>query len=167
MNKRNQILIFSFLTTCLTAYSSAQPHSANEIKPPPAATYQHFEHWLLPTSGKITTQFHVGQNGNNGVDFSGVEGQPIVAVADGQVLYVGNHLKGYENLIIIKHNNIFRSAYSNNQQILVKEHQFVKAGQTIATMGSSNKAPPQLHFEIRKNGVPVDPTSYLPNNPTQ
>ncbi len=130
-------------------------------------TYKHFEQWLLPTAGTVSTAFNDGVNGSKGINFSGIKGQPIVAVANGQVLYVGNALKGYENLIIIKHNNIFRSAYSNNQQIFVKEHQFVKAGQIIATMGSSNNAPPQLHFEIRKNGVPVDPTSYLPNIPTQ
>jgi len=166
MNGRKQILSFSFIATCLSASSATTPNSTQDTKPQPTA-YQHFEQWRLPTAGNVSRAFNAGENGNKGINFTGIKGQPVVAVADGQVLYVGNTLKGYENLIIIKHNNIFRSAYSNNQQILVKEHQFVKAGQIIATMGSLNDAPPQLHFEIRKNGVPVDPASYLPSQSTR
>ncbi|MFZ4832006.1 peptidoglycan DD-metalloendopeptidase family protein [Rouxiella sp. Mn2063] len=167
MDGKNHILIFSFLTICLTGCPAPQPHSTQDKTLAPNQAYRHFEQWLVPTAGTISSSFNDGENHNKGINISGIKGQPIVAVADGQVLYVGNALKGYENLIIIKHNNIFRSAYSNNQQALVKEQEFVKAGQVIATMGSSNNAAPQLHFEIRKNGVPVDPMAYLPSQSTR
>ena len=90
------------------------------------------------------------------------EGTPVKAVADGQVIYADNGLRGYGNLIIVQHNQTFLTAYGNNQSLLAKEGQQVKRGQQIATMGNSDASRTQLHFELRENGQPVDPSRYLP-----
>ena len=99
---------------------------------------------------------------NKGFDISGKAGDPIVAAADGRVVYAGAGLRGYGNLIILKHNNTFLTAYAHNQTLLVKEDQSVKKGQKIAEMGSSDADRVKLHFEIRRQGKPVDPAKYLP-----
>ncbi len=118
--------------------------------------------WRWPTDGKIIDNFSSAEGGNKGVDIAGSKGQSIVATANGRVVYAGNALRGYGNLIIIKHNDDYLSAYAHNDTMLVREQQEVKAGQTIATMGSTGTSSTRLHFEIRYKGKSVNPLQYLP-----
>ncbi|MGY5652210.1 murein hydrolase activator NlpD [Vibrio cincinnatiensis] len=118
--------------------------------------------WLWPTKGRVIKSFSAGDQGNKGIDIAGQRGQPIISTAAGSVVYSGNALRGYGNLIIIKHNDHYLSAYAHNDQLLVKEGQSIKAGQKIATMGSSGTNSVRLHFEIRYQGKPVNPQRYLP-----
>jgi lipoprotein NlpD len=99
---------------------------------------------------------------NKGVDIGGAAGDPVLAAADGRVVYVGAGLRGYGNLIILKHDNVFLTAYAHNRSLLVKEDQSVLKGQKIAEMGSSDTDRVKLHFELRRQGKPVDPLKYLP-----
>jgi lipoprotein NlpD len=101
---------------------------------------------------------------NKGLDIGGKAGDPVFAAADGKVVYAGAGLRGYGNLIIIKHNNTYLSAYAHNQALLVKEDQAIQKGQKIAEMGNSDADQVKLHFEIRRQGKPVDPTRYLGGN---
>ncbi|WP_158368195.1 murein hydrolase activator NlpD [Candidatus Williamhamiltonella defendens] len=117
--------------------------------------------WKWPTTGKIIDQFSASDEGNKGIDISGSRRQPIFSTADGQVVYAGNALRGYGNLIIIKHSDDYLSAYAHNDTILVREQQKVKSGQKIATMGSSGASLVKLHFEIRYKGQSVNPLQYL------
>jgi len=118
--------------------------------------------WQWPTNGKIIGTYSVRDVGKKGLDIAGRSGQPIYAAASGTVVYSGNGLRGYGQLIIIKHNDTFFSAYAHNRKILVKEDQKVNKGQHIADMGSTEADRPQLHFEVRRDGKPVDPLRYLP-----
>lgn len=118
--------------------------------------------WRWPTDGKIIENFSGTDGGNKGIDIAGSKGQAIVATADGRVVYAGNALRGYGNLIIIKHNDDYLSAYAHNDTMLVKEQQDIKAGQKIATMGSTGTSSTRLHFEIRYKGKSVNPLQYLP-----
>ncbi|ABR73934.1 hypothetical protein CBG46_02490 [Actinobacillus succinogenes] len=118
--------------------------------------------WQWPTTGKITQGFSAGDGGNKGIDIGGSKGQAVYAAAPGRVVYAGNALRGYGNLIIIKHDDDFLSAYAHNDSISVRDQQEVKAGQQIAKMGSSGTNRVKLHFEIRYKGKSVDPTRYLP-----
>ena len=118
--------------------------------------------WQWPTSGNIIQGFSDTDGGNKGIDISGSRGQAVKAAASGRVVYAGNALRGYGNLIIIKHNDDFLSAYAHNDKILVTDQQEVKAGQEIAKMGSSGTNNVKLHFEIRYKGKSVDPVRYLP-----
>ena len=95
------------------------------------------------------------------MDIGGNTGQPVVAAADGKVVYAGSGLRGYGNLVIIQHNSSFLSAYGHNQRLLVNEGQNVKRGQTIAQMGNTDANRTQLHFEVRQNGKPVNPATYI------
>lgn len=115
--------------------------------------------WQWPAKGNIIEAF---TETNKGIDIAGTLGDDVVAAADGQVVYAGNVLPGYGNMIIIKHNNGYLTAYARNQSILVKEREEVKAGQQIATMGKSGADVASLHFEIRYNAKSVDPLQYLP-----
>lgn len=115
--------------------------------------------WQMPTRGSILQAF--GSN-NKGIDFGGNAGQPVWAAAAGKVVYAGAGLRGYGNLVIIQHNQTYLTAYGHNQSLLVKEGQQVKRGQQIATMGSTDAKRTQLHFELRENGTPMDPSKYLP-----
>ena len=117
--------------------------------------------WQWPTRGKIVYRFR-SKSGKKGLGIAGKPGQRIVAAATGRVVYSGSGLRGYGRLIIIKHNDTYLSAYANNKKILVKEQQKVKLGQPIADMGSNGANKAILHFEIRKNGKPVNPVRYLP-----
>ena len=99
---------------------------------------------------------------NKGVGIAGKAGDPVLAAAEGRVVYAGSGLRGYGNLIILKHNNTFLSAYAHNQTLLVKEDQTVRKGQKIAEMGSTDADRVKLHFEVRRQGKPVDPSRYLP-----
>lgn len=118
--------------------------------------------WQWPAKGKIISAFSSQQHGNKGIDIAGREGEKVVAAASGQVVYAGNALRGYGNLIIIKHNDDYLSAYAHNRKLLVKEKQMVTAGQQIAELGSTDATDARLHFEIRFRGSSVDPLKYLP-----
>ena len=118
--------------------------------------------WRWPGAGKVVGTFVGGDPTRQGIDIAGKSGDPVAAAADGEVVYSGNGLLGYGELIIIKHNASFLSAYGHNRARLVKEGDKVKAGQQIAEMGSSASAREELHFEIRKNGKPVNPLDFLP-----
>ncbi len=118
--------------------------------------------WRWPTDGKIIDNFSASEGGNKGIDIAGSRGQPVVSTASGRVVYAGNALRGYGNLIIIKHNDDYLSAYAHNDTMLVREQQEVKAGQKIATMGSTGTSTVRLHFEIRYKGKSVNPLRYLP-----
>ncbi|CDS54596.1 Lipoprotein NlpD [Polaromonas sp. CG9_12] len=116
--------------------------------------------WIWPAQGTLVAGFDEAKN--KGLDISGNAGDPVVASADGRVVYSGAGLRGYGNLIILKHNNTFLTAYAHNKLLLVKEDQTVKRGQKIAEMGNSDADKVKLHFEIRRQGKPVDPAKYLP-----
>lgn len=118
--------------------------------------------WRWPASGQVISRFQ-SSAAIPGIDIAGKMGDPIVAAADGTVVYSGNGLVGYGELIIIKHNDSFLSAYGHNRKRLVTEGQQVKAGQQIAEMGSSGSSRDELQFQIRKDGNPVDPLDYLPS----
>lgn len=117
--------------------------------------------WLWPVKGPILAKFSYQEHGNKGLDIGGAVGTPIKAAAAGQVVYAGNALRGYGNLVIIKHNDDFLSAYAHNHRLLVKERDSVVAGQLIAEMGNTDAERVQLHFEIRFRGQSVDPLKYL------
>ncbi|MDG6241508.1 murein hydrolase activator NlpD [Glaesserella parasuis] len=118
--------------------------------------------WQWPTQGRVISGFSASEGGNKGLDIAGTKGQPVKAAAAGRVVYAGNALQGYGNLIIIKHNDDFLSAYAHNDSIKVEEQDNVKAGETIATLGSTGTNSNKLHFEIRYQGKSVDPARYLP-----
>ncbi|KPA53754.1 peptidoglycan DD-metalloendopeptidase family protein [Photobacterium lucens] len=118
--------------------------------------------WAWPVKGKIIAGFSNSENGNRGIDIAGTRGEAIKATAAGVVVYAGDALPGYGNLVIIKHGEDYLSAYAHNDKILVKEQQTVKAGQKIASMGSTGASSVRLHFEIRYKGKSVDPMRYLP-----
>ncbi|RKZ68690.1 MAG: hypothetical protein DRQ44_04065 [Gammaproteobacteria bacterium] len=118
--------------------------------------------WQKPATGKVIKKFNRQRIDAKGIDIAGKLGQPIVASAAGKVVYSGDGLISYGNLIIIKHNKTYLSAYAYNRKLLVQEGDSVKSGQKIAEMGRKDKLSPRLHFEIRKNGKPVDPLKYLP-----
>ena len=116
--------------------------------------------WIWPARGSVLTGFDDVKN--KGLDIGGAAGDPVLAAADGRVVYVGASLRGYGNLIILKHNNTYLTAYAHNQVLLVKEDQTVRKGQKIAEMGSTDADRVKLHFEVRRQGKPVDPAKYLP-----
>lgn len=117
--------------------------------------------WAWPTKGKVVANFNEN-GGPKGMQIAGEMGQAIHASASGRVVYTGSGLRGYGNLVIIKHNNTFLSAYAHNRSVLVKQGDSVARGQKIAEMGSSDASRVMLHFEIRRLGKPVDPTKFLP-----
>ena len=134
--------------------------TAKQTSTPVAAGQQ--GKWLWPADGTLVSVFSSNTSLNKGVDIAGKLGQPIVATADGSVVYAGSGLRGYGELVIIKHNDTFISAYGHNRRLLVNEGQAVKAGQQIAEMGSTGTEQVKVHFEIRRQGKPVDPLQYLP-----
>ena len=115
--------------------------------------------WMWPVKGKVLAPF---SEASKGMDIAGKKGTPVLAAASGRVVYAGVGLRGYGKLVIIKHNNTWLSAYAHNDNILVKEQQDVKKGQKIAEMGSTDSDQVMLHFEVRRQGKPVDPAKYLP-----
>ena len=117
--------------------------------------------FIWPASGSVIAGFN--ESTNKGVDIAGSAGDSILAAADGRVVYAGAGLRGYGHLVILKHNNTYLTAYAHNQKLLVKEDQNVKKGQKIAEMGSSDADRVKLHFEVRRQGKPVDPSRYLPS----
>ncbi|WP_394172262.1 peptidoglycan DD-metalloendopeptidase family protein [Thalassotalea litorea] len=118
--------------------------------------------WLWPVKGQVISGFSSAKQGNKGIDIAGVKGQEVKASADGLIVYSGNALRGYGNLIIIKHNDDYLSAYAHNDTLLVQEQQNVRAGQVIAKMGNTGTDRTMLHFEIRFRGKSVNPARYLP-----
>ncbi len=141
--------------------AAAQP----SVTPPaaPAAEAKDVDEpsWGWPASGPVIGGFEEGKH--KGLTFSGKAGDPVQASADGRVVYAGSGLRGYGNLVILKHSGDFLTAYAHNQTLLVKEDQVVRKGQKIAEMGSTDSDRVQLHFEIRKGGKPVDPAKQLPS----
>ena len=118
--------------------------------------------WRWPTKGRVISTYSKSATGRKGINIAGKSGQNVVASAAGKVVYSGNGLPRYGNLLIIKHNDVYLSAYAHNKKLLVKEGQQVKSGQKIATLGKTGAQQNQLHFEIRRNGKPVDPMRFLP-----
>jgi lipoprotein NlpD len=138
--------------------------AAAGVKPaaPVAAEAEEAVNFQWPTRGNLIAGFDEAKN--KGLDIAGKAGDPVLAAADGRVVYAGAGLRGYGNLIILKHNNTYLTAYAHNQTLLVKEDQAIKRGQKIAEMGNSDADQVKLHFEIRRQGKPVDPAKYLPAN---
>jgi lipoprotein NlpD len=122
---------------------------------------QHLK-WHWPTKGKLISTYSSSQPGRKGIEISGQRGQSVISAASGKVVYSGTGLPRYGNLLIIKHNDVYLSAYAHNDKLLVKEGAIVKAGQKVATLGSTGTQSNKLHFEIRRNGKPVDPLRFLP-----
>ncbi|MFO8141714.1 MAG: peptidoglycan DD-metalloendopeptidase family protein [Marinobacter sp.] len=118
--------------------------------------------WQWPHAGTVIAEFSESGKVNKGIDIAGKPGDAVKAASGGNVVYAGSGLLGYGNLIIVNHNEHYLSAYAHNRKILVQEGEDVKAGQVIAELGSSGTDKPVLHFEIRRNGNPVDPARYLP-----
>lgn len=151
------------------APSTPAPTSAASVGVPggskPEAIASHQEEgidWAWPGHGKLLSRFAEGSN--KGIDLSGKIGDPVLAAAAGRVVFVGESMRGYGKLVVIKHGSAFLSAYAHNNEILVKERDTVQRGQRIAELGDSDTEPkaPKLHFEIRRQGKPVDPLKYLP-----
>ena len=133
--------------------------AAAPLASPPVAAEDEIS-WMWPARGSVVGSFDEVKN--KGLDIAGALGDPVLAAADGRVVYVGAGLRGYGNLIIVKHNATYLTAYAHNQTLLVKEDQTVRRGQKIAEMGSSDADRVKLHFEVRRQGKPVDPARYLP-----
>jgi lipoprotein NlpD len=143
--------------------AEAPPVAAEKPASTPSAAVPDAVDWAWPAMGKLLAGFSEGgAQTNKGLDIAGKSGDPVLAAAAGKVVYVGNSLRGYGNLIIVRHNATFLSAYAHNSRILAKEGQAVTRGQKIAEVGSSDTDQPKLHFEIRRQGKPVDPAQYLP-----
>lgn len=138
--------------------SSKAPRVA--ASPSPGAAAGTF---LWPASGQVVSRFNGGTN--KGINIGGKPGDPVMAAASGRVVYVGSKLRGYGNLVMVKHNDEFITAYAHNRKILVRENEQVKAGQQIAEMGSTDSSSTQLHFELRRKGNAVDPMPYLKAQP--
>jgi lipoprotein NlpD len=132
-------------------------------QPPAAAPHDGDDDltWAWPASGPVVAPFDDAKT--KGLAIGGKAGDPVYAAADGRVVYAGSGLRGYGNLVIVKHNANYLTAYAHNQALLVKEDQIVKRGQKIAEMGSTDADRVQLHFEIRKQGKPIDPSRLLPS----
>ena len=143
-----------------TAASAPITTPAAVAAPASAASGEDEIAWIWPTGGGVLAGFDEVKN--KGLDIGGAAGEAVVAAADGRVVYVGAGLRGYGNLIILKHNNTYLTAYAHNQTLLVKEDQSVRKGQKIAEMGNSDADRVKLHFEVRRQGKPVDPAKYLP-----
>ena len=144
-------------TTPLPTQRPLPSPPAATVKPPPPPPAP--PAFIRPAAGATLSRFD--GKANKGVDIAGNPGDPILAAADGRVVYVGGELRGYGNMVIVKHNDTFLSAYAHAQQILVKEKEVVRQGQKIAEMGNSGADRVKLHFELRKQGVAVDPEPYL------
>ncbi|WP_334166213.1 peptidoglycan DD-metalloendopeptidase family protein [Tepidimonas sp.] len=142
--------------------TASAPASASPPAPTPAtAAIGDAIALVWPARGPVLYQFD--ETRSKGVGIGGRAGDPVLAAADGRVVYAGSDLRGYGNLIILKHNNTYLTAYAHNQTLLVREDQTVRQGQMIAEMGSSDADRVKLHFEVRRQGKPIDPLSLLPS----
>jgi len=144
-----------------SAKNEPAPAAAGAVSESHAKSGEDDVSFAWPAKGTIVGAFDESKN-RKGVDIGGAAGDPVLASADGKVVYAGGGLRGYGNLIILKHNNTYLTAYAHNQSLSVKEDQTVKKGQKIAEMGNSDTDSVKLHFEVRKLGKPVDPAQYLP-----
>ena len=146
----------------ITTPAQAASKAPSQATPTPSVTPTSDQGlaFAWPANGSVVGAFDEVKN--KGLDIAGQAGDPILAAADGQVVYAGSGLRGYGNLIILKHNNTFLTAYAHNQTLLVKEDQQVRKGQKIAEMGKTDADRVKLHFEIRRQGKPVDPAKFLP-----
>jgi lipoprotein NlpD len=142
------------------AAASATPPVAVATQSPGPKDGDDDVNWAWPAAGSVIAPFDEGKV--KGLVIGGKAGDPVLAAADGRVVYAGSGLRGYGNLIILKHNNTYLTAYAHNQALLVKEDQSVRRGQKIAEMGSTDADGVRLHFEIRKQGKPIDPSRLLP-----
>jgi lipoprotein NlpD len=150
-------------TTVKAQQDPAEPARTTASAPAPAAKAgADPTSWLWPTEGRLLSRFRANDPARNGIEIGGADGQPVRAAAAGEVVYSGNGLIGYGELIIIKHSDRILSAYAHNRQRLVAEGQSVGAGDRIGEMGRDDRNQPLLHFEIRVNGAPQDPLNYLP-----
>ena len=140
--------------------ASAPASAASSATPAKPAVADGDINFIWPANGAVVAGFDEVKN--KGLDIAGAAGDPVLAAADGRVVYVGAGLRGYGNLIILKHDNVFLTAYAHNQALLVKEDQSVLKGQKIAEMGNSDADRVKLHFEVRRQGKPVDPAKHLP-----
>lgn len=145
----------------VTAIGNAPPPAPTTVSPVQVGGGDDDIAWIWPTSGG-TVIAGFDEIKNKGLDIGGSVGDAVVAAADGRVVYVGAGLRGYGNLIILKHNNTYLTAYAHNKSLLVVEDQAVRKGQKIAEMGNSDADRVKLHFEVRRQGKPVDPAKYLP-----
>ena len=164
IKKANQSVAKS--TSDSSSISSTLESNASSIKSPVVkklTTTNPLTKWIWPVKGKLLNTFSMTQLDRRGIDIGGRLGQTVRATAAGKVVYSGNGLVGYGNLIIIKHNETYLSAYAYCKERLVNEGRIVKAGAIIAKMGLHKNKLAKLHFEIRKNGKSVDPMNYLPN----
>lgn len=139
--------------------ASATPPAAAPVAQQPTQQSGTPVQFIWPASGRVVSTFN--EASNKGIGIAGSAGDPVMASADGRVVYAGS-LRGYGNLIVINHNNVMWTAYAHNQSLLVKEDQTVRQGQRIADMGSSDSDTVKLHFEVRRQGKPVDPLGHLP-----
>lgn len=142
-----------------TSKKTAANKKTNNTKPV-AKPIKH--DWNWPTKGVVIRTYSTNSGGNKGIDIGGKVGQAVVAASSGKVVYSGNGLASYGNLIIIKHSEQFLSAYAHNRTLFVKEGGMVKRGEKIAELGKTGTSEAKLHFEIRYKGKPVDPIKYLP-----
>lgn len=140
--------------------AASAPSTATTSPAPTTANAEDGIDWIWPASGPVLAGFDEVKN--KGLDIGGKAGDSVLAAADGRVVYVGAGLRGYGNLVILKHNNTYLTAYAHNRTLLIKEDQAVRKGQKIAEMGSSDADRVKLHFEVRRQGKPVDPARYLP-----
>nr|WP_218171253.1 MULTISPECIES: peptidoglycan DD-metalloendopeptidase family protein [Pseudomonas] len=145
--------------TATTSQPAAQAPAAAAPMPPAGPAPKG---WAWPSNGILIGKFSSNGSLNKGIDIAGDLGQPVLAASDGSVVYAGSGLRGYGELVIIKHSDTYVSAYGHNRRLLVREGQQVKVGQTIAEMGSTGTDRVKLHFEIRRQGKPVDPLQFLP-----
>jgi lipoprotein NlpD len=141
--------------------AAAVPDGAGVSAPPSDAPPAAGITWAWPSGGPLLAGFDETK-GLKGLSIGGNVGDPVLAAADGRVVYAGSGLRGYGNLVIVKHDATFLTAYAHNQALLVKEDQAVRRGQKIAEMGSSDADRVKLHFEVRRLGKPVDPATVLP-----
>lgn len=140
----------------------SQPPTVMTTRPQPTTVAATTLQWRWPIQGELLERFSGANTGNKGIDIKGKSGEPVRAAADGRVVYAGSGLIGYGNLLIVKHNDTYLSAYAHNQVLFKREQDQVKSGEIIAEIGATGAKSSRLHFEIRKNGKPVDPLHYLP-----
>lgn len=142
----------------------SKPKSTTKVVSPVVKPYKGVSNvaWQWPLQGRLVATFNGRSETSKGVDIAAQPGSSVLAAATGQVVYAGDGIQGYGNLLIIKHNDTYLSAYAYNNRLLVKEGDLVKRGQQIAHSGKGPKLDGRLHFEIRKDGKPVNPQSYLP-----
>lgn len=160
VNKPTSTTASASKSTSTTVAPSSQAAASSATS---AASAGGVSGWIWPTNGTLIGRFASNGSLNKGIDIAGQLGQPVLAASNGTVVYAGSGLRGYGELVIIKHSDTYVSAYGHNRRLLVREGQQVKVGQNIAEMGSTGTDRVKLHFEIRRQGKPVDPLQYLPS----